>query len=484
MAQTPRETENRLRHQQSASSKTTRLSPGRGRGRSARTSKDLTKGSIPGNLWYLSWPQITESFLSVVDQLADLIWAGRLGFQAIAGLGIAQTYLMLVMTARMGLDAGMRSMISRAVGARQIAYANHVMLQALTLTTVYSLVLVGVGLALTGPLLRVMGLSDEVVTQAAGYMRFQLFAMSMMGLQRLTAGALQASGDSLTPLKAAGVSRVGHLVLSPFLIFGWWWFPSLDLAGAGAANLIAQTFGLSMNMSALIRGTSRLKLSFDGYYVDFPMIWRILKIGIPASVTGAQRAVSQLIVVFIVAPFGDGALAAFALSRRAENTVNHASRGLGRAAGALAGQNLGAGHTERARQSLLWALIFAGVASLVMTAILLAIPDRVASFFNPDPGFVAQASKWLMVLGIGYLSMNAVQVFTQGFNTSGDTFAPMVIMLSTMWLVELPLAFALAQYTSLQEFGVPWAIVIGMTLRAVVFGVYFIRGRWLRPGMM
>ena len=484
MAQAPRETENRLRHQQSASSKTTRLSPGRGRGRSARTSKDLTKGSIPGNLWYLSWPQITESFLSVVDQLADLIWAGRLGFQAIAGLGIAQTYLMLVMTARMGLDAGMRSMISRAVGARQIAYANHVMLQALTLTTVYSLVLVGVGLALTGPLLRVMGLSDEVVTQAAGYMRFQLFAMSMMGLQRLTAGALQASGDSLTPLKAAGVSRVGHLVLSPFLIFGWWWFPSLDLAGAGAANLIAQTFGLSMNMSALIRGTSRLKLSFDGYYVDFPMIWRILKIGIPASVTGAQRAVSQLIVVFIVAPFGDGALAAFALSRRAENTVNHASRGLGRAAGALAGQNLGAGHTERARQSLLWALIFAGVASLVMTAILLAIPDRVASFFNPDPGFVAQASKWLMVLAIGYLSMNAVQVFTQGFNTSGDTFAPMVVMLSTMWLVELPLAYALAQYTSLQEFGVPWAIVTGMTIRAIAFGVYFIRGSWLRPGMM
>ena len=454
------------------------------RRRSRRLSRDLTKGSIPGNLWYLSWPQITESFLSVVDQLADLIWAGRIGFQAIAGLGIAQTYLMLMMTARMGLDAGMRSMISRAVGAGQIAYANHVMLQALTLSTAYSLVLAAVGLLLTEPLLHLMGLGDEVVTQAAGYMRFQFFAMSVMGLQRLTAGALQASGDSLTPLKAASVSRIGHLVLSPFLIFGWWLFPSLDLAGAGAANLIAQTVGLTMNMSALIRGTSRLKLSLRGYYVDFPMIWRILKIGIPASVTGAQRAVSQLIVVFIVAPFGDGALAAFALSRRIENTVNHASRGLGRAAGALAGQNLGAGHTERARQSLLWALIFAAGASLVVTAILIVVPNQVAAFFNSDPDFVDQAAKWLMVLAVGYVSMNAVQVFTQGFNTSGDTFAPMVIMLSTMWLIELPLAFALSQYTSLQEFGVPWAIVMGMTMRALVFGAYFIRGTWLRPGMM
>ena len=420
----------------------------------------------------------------MVDQLADLIWAGRIGFQALAGLGVAQTFLMMLMTARMGLDAGMRSMISRAVGAREIAYANHVMLQAITLTLAYSILLVTLGLILTEPLLRLMGLSDEVVKQASGYMRFQFFAMSMMGMQRLTAGALQASGDSVTPLKAATVSRVSHLVFSPFLIFGWFWFPSLELAGAGAANLIAQTFGVAMNMSALMRGTSRLRLSFSGYYVDFPMIWRILKIGLPASVTGAQRAVSQLIVVLIVAPFGDAALAAFALSRRAENTVNHASRGLGRAAGALAGQNLGVGNTARARQTMIWALLYASVASVSVAAFFLIFPTQVASFFNSDPDFVAQASIWLQILAVGYFSMNAVQVFTQGFNTTGDTFAPMVIMLATMWLVEIPLALVLSQFTSLEEFGVPWAIVIGMTIRMLAFGVYFMQGKWLRTGLM
>lgn len=455
-----------------------------GRRRPGYATKDLTKGSIPRNLWFLSWPQIAESFLSVVDQLADLIWAGRIGFQAIAGFGVAQTYLMLMMTARMGLDAGMRSMISRAVGARRVSRANHVMLQALTLSLVYSIVLVIVGMILTEPLLRIMGIGDEVVRQAAGYMRFQLVAMSMMGLQRLTAGGLQASGDSITPLKAASVSRVLHLVLSPFLIFGWWWFPSLELAGAGAANLIAQIVGMGMNMSALIRGTSRLKLNFKGYYVDYPLIWSILKIGIPASVTGAQRAISQLIVVFMVAPFGSGALAAFALSRRAENTVNHASRGMGRAAGALAGQNLGAGHTDRARQSVFWALIYAGGASIVMSAVFLVFPGPIAKFFNSDPEFVAQASTWLQILAIGYLSMNAVQVFTQAFNTTGDTFAPMVIMLATMWLVEIPLAFILSQHTGLAEFGVPWAIVIGMTLRMAAYIVHFLRGTWLRTGLM
>ena len=465
------------------SSSTEPTEPPKRRRRSRYATKDLTKGSVAGNLWFLAWPQMAESFLSVVDQLADLIWAGRIGFRAMAGLGVAQTYLMLMMTARMGLDAGMRSMISRAVGARRVGYANHVMLQSLTLTMAYSAVLVAVGLAFTDPLLRLMGLGDEVVRQAGGYMRLQFFAMSAMGLQRLTGGALQAAGDSMTPLKAATVSRVSHLALSPFLIFGWWIFPQMDLAGAGAANLIAQAAGLGLNMASLLRGSSRLKLSFRGYYVDYPMIWRVLKIGLPASVTGAQRAVSQLIMVFIVAPFGAGALAAFALSRRAENAVNHASRGLGRAAGALAAQNLGAGCKDRARLSLLWALGYAGIASVAAAALFWTFPDEVAAFFNPDADFVAQAARWLQILAVGYVAMNAVQVFTQGFNTTGDTFAPMVIMLSTMWLVELPLAFALSQYTPLAEYGAPWAIVIGMTLRTAAFAVHFARGKWLRVGV-
>ena len=80
-----------------------------------RSSRDLTKGSIRKNLWFLGWPQIAEGSLSVVDHFADLIWAGRLGFQAIAGLGVAQTYLMVTFMVRMGLDSAMRSMIARSI---------------------------------------------------------------------------------------------------------------------------------------------------------------------------------------------------------------------------------------------------------------------------------------------------------------------------------------------------------------------------------
>ena len=456
----------------------------RGRRRSAYATRDLTKGSIPGNLWFLSWPQIAEGKLGVIDQIADLIWAGRLGFQAIAGMGVAQTYIMLVMTSRMGLDTGMRSMIARAVGTRNISYANHVLAQSLTLASLFALLAVLAGVLLTEPLLRILGLSEAVVSQAAGYMRVQFVVMAVMGYQRLCGSALQASGDSMTPLKAALVVRITHLVLSPLLIFGVWWFPSLGLTGAAVANLVAVTLGGAMNFYALLKGTSRLTLSVRDYSLDLPLIWRLVKIGAPASVTNMQRGLGQLAVVGLVATFGDAALAAFALTRRAENVVSQGSRGLGRAAGALAGQNLGAGFPDRAKSSINWALVYAATGSLLVVALFLLFPDAVARLFNGEPEFVSQAATWVSIVAVGYVSVSTVQVFTQALNGTGATMAPMVITIATMWAVEIPLMFALSMFTPLGEFGVPWAIVIGMTSRLALLYVYYARGRWLRTGML
>ena len=456
----------------------------RARRRSSYATRDLTKGSIPGNLWFLSWPQIVEGKLGVIDQIADLIWAGRLGFQAIAGMGVAQTYIMLVMTSRMGLDTGMRSMIARAVGSRDIPYANHVLAQSLTIATLFALLSVLAGVFLTEPLLRLLGLSDAVVEQASGYMRVQFMVMAVMGYQRLCGSALQASGDSMTPLKAALVTRVVHVALSPLLIFGVLWFPSLGLAGAAVANLVAVGIGGAMNFYALLKGTSRLELNLRGYSLDLPLIWRLVKIGTPASVTNMQRGLGQLVVVGLVATFGDAALAAFALTRRAENVVNQGSRGLGRAAGALAGQNLGAGFPERAKGTINWALVYAAIGSSLVVALFLLFPEAVAGLFNSEPEFVSQAATWVSIVAIGYVSMSAVQVFTQALNGTGATMAPMVITMATMWAVEIPLAFALSVFSPLGQFGVPWAIVVGMTSRLALLYIYYARGRWLRTGML
>lgn len=83
----------------------------------------MTEGSALKNLFFLAWPQVTEGTLTVIAQVADMFWAGRLGYQAVAGLGVGQIYMMMALSARAGMDAAMRALIARAIGARQISQA-------------------------------------------------------------------------------------------------------------------------------------------------------------------------------------------------------------------------------------------------------------------------------------------------------------------------------------------------------------------------
>ena len=455
----------------------------RGQGSDA-SRRDLTRGSVPRNLWNMAWPQMADSALTVVDQIADLFWAGRMGYKTIAGLGVAQIYILIYSTARIGLDAGMRAMISRAIGANDREYANYVLLQALTMTFIWTLVVGGLGIIFTDKLLSMVGVSGAVVESATMYMQLQFVAYSMQNFIRLTGGALNAAGDSINPLKAVTVSRGVHILSSPFFIFGWLWFPDMGIAGAAAANIVAQFLGLIMNLVVLHKGNSGLKLSFKSYRVDIILIWRLFRVGLPAAMTSMQRSISQLVLLVCVSRFGDAPVAAFALSRRVENIVNNTSRGLGRASAAVAGQNLGAGYINRAKSSLSWALVYSAILSAIAMTLYLLFTEEIAAVFNGDPNFIGHMTTWLIILAIATFPMSSVQVLTHGISNTGATVAPMNITLTTMWLIEIPMAFGLALLTPLDSGGVPWGIACGNGVRCLAFLWYFYRGSWLKSGVI
>ena len=136
---------------------------------------------------------MVEGSLNMVDRVADLFWAGRFfGVQAIGGLAVAQLYTGLIMTGRQGLDMGMQSMIARAIGAGRVSLANHVAMQAFTITAVFSLAMVTVGVLFTDFLLRIMGVSQGVIDVAGVYMQIQFIGFAGQAFRMMTGGALQA----------------------------------------------------------------------------------------------------------------------------------------------------------------------------------------------------------------------------------------------------------------------------------------------------
>ena len=132
----------------------------------SRFVREWTRGPIVSNLLLLSWPMVLMETLFVVSQVADMVWVGRLGPAAIAGVGVANIVVMLVMSMDMGLIVGVRAMVARHVGAGDIAGANHIAAQALILSTAWGALMMTIGLLFARTILTSFGLEATDIVLA------------------------------------------------------------------------------------------------------------------------------------------------------------------------------------------------------------------------------------------------------------------------------------------------------------------------------
>jgi len=291
---------------------------------------------------------------------------------------------------------------------------------------------------------------------------------------------MQASGDTVTPMRITLFFRVFHAIISPFLIFGIWIFPEMGVTGAATANVISQGLGGIISFYILFSGRSRLQMTLRNFSLDFTIIWRIVKIGIPGAIMSTERAFADMILMWFMAPFGTLAVAGHALIQRIEAVLRMPCMGLGNGSGVMVGQNLGAGKPERAEKSGWMAVGIAQGYALIIALIILIWAESIIKVFNSDPEVVELAGSFLRIAAAGYLFMGLYFVFQNAINGSGDTMPPMLVTLLNFWALQIPLAYFLPKITGLEVYGVRWAIVAGWVAGAAAYAIYFKAGRWKR----
>jgi Na+-driven multidrug efflux pump len=241
---------------------------------------------------------------------------------------------------------------------------------------------------------------------------------------------------------------------------------------------MATGLGMCLCFWVLFTGRTRLHLSLRDFYPVPSIIWRILKIGIPASVSGLGKAFGDLILTSLMIPFGTLALAAHNLLARIELFVSTPGMGLGTGASVLVGQNLGAGQPEKAARSGWIATGLLLGFMLVCSVILVVWAENIIGIFNVEPDLVKTGMVFLRIAVVGYLFMCIVSILQNSIAGAGDTMTPMLMYMGMLWIVQIPLAFLLSRYTDLGVYGVRWAIVISFTIGAIAYLAYFQAGRW------
>jgi putative MATE family efflux protein len=444
----------------------------------AASGRDWTRGNIIHNILLLSWPIVVVNLLWTTNLILEMIWVGKLGAAAIAGVGIAGIVYMLVVMVKSGLSMGERAMVARFVGAGDVAIANHVTGQGYVINIAYGVVVAVIGIIFTEPIFGLFGLESNAVNEGVIYLRIVLIGSVTESFWMTSFTVMQASGDSVTPMKIAIFIRSVNAVLCPFLVLGWWIFPRLGVGGAAITYVIVPGLGSLISLWVLFTGRTRLRLIWRDFRPDLEIMRRILKIGIPASVMGLGRTFSDLALSWFMVPFGTLAVAAHSVLNRIELFINMPGMSLGVGAGVLVGQNLGADQPRRASRSGWLALGMGEIFMVVCSVVLLVWAENIISLFNVDPELVKLGSTFLRIAVAGYLGMTVVWLMQNCIPGSGDTLPPMLITLAMLWVVQLPLAFLLSRYTELGVYGVRWAIVTGFIIGAIAYITYFWYGRW------
>jgi putative MATE family efflux protein len=440
--------------------------------------REWTRGPIISNLLLLSWPMVLMETLYVISQAVDMVWVGKLGSSAIAGLGIANIVIMLIISMDMGVVVGVRAMVARYVGAGDYRGANQIAGQAILLSAFWGAMMTIVGLSLSGPILNLFRLEADVAVAGMTYLRILFAAWIAMDVWIMGLYVIQSSGDTINPMLIEAVMRVFHVALCPFLVLGWWIFPRMGISGAALSNAIFQSLGAVAVLWFLFSGRTRLKITLGDLRFSPDILLRIFKIGIPASVMSIQRAFGNMILTWVIAPFGTLAVAAHSLGTRVEMFIFLPSMGLGMGSGVLVGQNLGARQPERAEKSAWTALGFVEAFTVCCAIVILLWAENVVSVFNNEPGLVDIGSLFLRIAAVSYVVIGLVAVLQNSIAGAGDTLPNMIISIGMIWVVTVPLAFLLPQIGDLGVLGVRWAMVAGMAGGAAAYVIYFRLGRW------
>jgi putative MATE family efflux protein len=448
--------------------------------RGVASRRDWTQGSIIRNLWSLSWPIIITQVLIVLSIFIDVVFVARLGAAVTAGVGIGGVVVTIVIAGILGLAVAARAIIARFVGAGQIDRAERTATQAFVISALYGVAMAVIGVIFAEQIMSLFGLETGAVAAGATYVRVYAFAWTPVCVYQMNFNIMQASGDTATPMKIIILIRVLHLLLAPFLIFGWWLFPRMEVTGAALTSVITTSLAVALTLIALLRPQARLRLTFRNFRFDFGILWRILKIGLPASVMGAQNALSMLVLASIIASFGTLAVAGYSIVQRVDTMLSMVTVGLGIGASVLVGQNLGAGQPGRAERTG-WLAVGLGEGIMaIIAAVLLLTPESIVRIFSSEPNLVQLTSTFFRIIAARYLLLSVSVILQNTISGAGDTLPAMFFSVLMLWGVQVPLAFLLRQVNGLGVYGVIWAIVAGMFAGAIAFSIYFRAGRWKR----
>lgn len=436
---------------------------------------DMCHGPILKKMLWFAIPLMLSSMLQMLFSATDLIVVGKFGGdRSLAAVGSNTALINLFTNVFIGLSIGVNVLIAKYYGGKQDEDVEKTVHTAIVLSLLSGLALTLIGELFAQEILILMGTSRDYLDLAQTYLRIYFLGMPAMMLYNFGSSILRAVGDTRRPLFYLMGAGALNAVLNFVFVGGL----GLDVAGSGIATVISQSLSAFLMIRCLVKETGVVHVTLKKLKLHKDKVIQIMRIGIPAGLTGTIFSLSNVVIQSAVNSFGATVVAGSSAAANLEGFVYFAMNAFHHATLSFTSQNLGAGQYKRITKILLTGLAAVTVTGFVVGYLVVFFGRTLLGIYTSNPAEIeAGMTRIWLVCGL-YALCGMMDVMVGGIRGLGYSVLPMIVSLigaCGLRLLWIATVFQIPQFHTIQTVFVSYPATWSITLAAHMVCYYFIR---------
>lgn len=435
----------------------------------------MTEGSIWKSILLFSIPLILGNLFQQLYNTVDSIIVGNfIGSNALAAVGAGSSVINLLIGFCVGASAGAGVVISQYYGAQNEEGVRKSVHTTLAIAIAAGAVVSVVGVLAAPAILRLMGTPAEVLNDATLYLQVFFAGQIFSVIYNLSAGILNAVGNSKRSLVYLIVAAVSNIILDLFFVV----VLKMGVVGVALATDISQLISCILIIGFLVKSNDMYKVRLKDIRFYDRLFTKIIKIGLPTGIQNIVIALSNVIIQSSINSFGTIVMAGFTSYVKVDGFNFLPVMSFSMAATTFTGQNIGAGKYDRVKKGMKVSLMMGMGYTLVTGCLLLMFAPQIMGIFTSSAEVVAKGTYMMRFFCPFYSILAFIHIMAGTIRGTGNTLQPMLIILFSLCVFRIIwIATVLPMIGEL--YGLIMVYPLSFCVGAILMVIYAKKGKWM-----
>ena len=430
-------------------------------------------------LWTLAVPIMFGMGIHTLYNIVDMLFIGRLGGDAIAGVAFNMPIFFLMLGLTMGLGSGVTASIARLIGQKNKSGADNSAEHAIAMAACISGVFTLLGLYYGKDILAIFGAEGNILTLGWDYLSMIVLGLPFMVFSGFFRSILAGEGDMKFPMMVAGLGTILNIILDPIFIFDLEDYGNIGLGmgvkGAALATVVSQlSVFLIFIYMLFIKEHAYISFNLKAFSPSKIILWDIVKVGLPASLSMIIMAVGQGVFNKILIQYSSQTVAAYQVAGRLDMLIFLPIFAIAGAMTTLVGMFYGAKEIRALNQIIRYGILSAFLITLVSSTFVYLFADIFSSWFTKDQEIIDVSVGFLRLLSLIYPLVAIAITSGRVMQGLGKGLPVLIITIIRVLGISAPLAI---YFSFILEKPVEWNWYAMMVAAAVSFliAIYWVR---------